>query len=99
MPASKTDPQLLADFLTGGTCMSYALREDGCLSVVAENGKKFLFSADQVAWAEKQLTRSRRPVGSRSPQGETEKAETETSPQTATKTPPKPAKKPRSAKK
>jgi hypothetical protein len=74
MSLKPSDLQLLADFLTGGTCLSYALRDSGALSVIAENGKKFLFSPDQVAWAQKQH-------------------------QPSPKTPPKPARKPRAAKK
>jgi len=74
MDLKPSDLQLLADFLTGGKAITYALRESGALSVIAENGKKFLFSPDQVAWAQKQL-------------------------QPSPKMPPKPATKPRAAKK
>lgn len=54
-PTKDIDDQLLADFLTGGTCLSYFKRPNGSLSVVAYNGKKFLFSPEQVQWAAKQL--------------------------------------------
>jgi len=56
-PKKDVSDQMLADFLTGGTSMSYARRENGALSVVAQNGKKFLFSVDQVNWAISQLTK------------------------------------------
>lgn len=88
MPSTiKPDYERIAKFLTSdfhrfgfpgeNKPLAYARRFDGSLSVVAANGQKFLFSAEEVAQADSDLTAmkklSEKPATrSRSPKGETE---------------------------
>ena len=70
MPTPKeVNIQIIANWLTGGPCMAYALRESGALSVVAHNGKKHLFTPEQVEWAKKQVSKpeEKPPAAARKP--------------------------------
>lgn len=55
MPEVKLDYKRIADFLTEGRPLAYAMRFDGSLSVVAANGQKFIFMPGEIYQAAQDL--------------------------------------------
>jgi hypothetical protein len=49
MPISNADLLKIIQHFVPGDPLSYKLRDDGSLVVIADSGKKFTFSADQVS--------------------------------------------------
>ena len=75
----KMDTRMLAAALVGGDPLDFALKADGSLVVIAPNGQKFKFTAEQVA----QKRAASQPKGQR-----------KAAPRTKSAAPKPPAKKP-----
>ena len=72
----KMDTRMLAAALVGGDPLDFALKADGSLVVIAPNGQKFKFTAEQVA----QKRAESQPKGQRKPAPRTKSAVPKPSP-------------------